>query len=206
MGGHHAHPTDRPAEARGPLGGLPTELKFATALLLLLALVLMPPARWDGLLVIGTIIAVLLILSRVTFRQLAKRLLLLEPLVLGVAGLTWFEPDGHRIFLLLMFKANLCLLTTFLLAQTTSFSELIALLKRLHAPWLVVIIFTLMHRYLFVLADEAERMQRARASRTFAAGCHRQWLSLSSVIGQLFLRASDRAERIYNAMCARGWK
>jgi energy-coupling factor transporter transmembrane protein EcfT len=25
-------------------------------------------------------------------------------------------------------------------------------------------------------------------------------------VGQLFVRASERAERIYDAMCARGWK
>jgi energy-coupling factor transporter transmembrane protein EcfT len=25
-------------------------------------------------------------------------------------------------------------------------------------------------------------------------------------VGQLFVRASERAERIYDAMCARGWQ
>ena len=29
---------------------------------------------------------------------------------------------------------------------------------------------------------------------------------LATVLGQLFVRASERAERIYDAMCARGWK
>jgi energy-coupling factor transporter transmembrane protein EcfT len=28
----------------------------------------------------------------------------------------------------------------------------------------------------------------------------------AEVIGRLFVRASERAERIYLAMCARGWK
>ena len=65
---------------------------------------------------------------------------------------------------------------------------------------------TLMHRYLFVLADEAERMRRARASRTFTRGRRFQWHTLATVVGQLFIRASERAERIYDAMCARGWK
>jgi cobalt/nickel transport system permease protein len=73
-------------------------------------------------------------------------------------------------------------------------------------PWVFVTTLTLMHRYLFVLRDEAERMRRARSSRTFTRGRRFQWLALSSVLGQLFVRASERAERIYNAMCARGWK
>jgi energy-coupling factor transporter transmembrane protein EcfT len=49
-------------------------------------------------------------------------------------------------------------------------------------------------------------MRRARASRTFTRRRRFQWQALSSIVGQLFVRASERAERIYNAMCARGWK
>jgi len=33
-----------------------------------------------------------------------------------------------------------------------------------------------------------------------------RWHVLSTVASQLFVRASKRAERIYDAMCARGWK
>jgi cobalt/nickel transport system permease protein len=109
-------------------------------------------------------------------------------------------------FAQVMLKANLCLLTTVLLANTTPFTEILRVLKRLHVPWLFVTTLTLMHRYLFVLADETERMRRARLSRTFTPGRRFQWQALSSVAGQLFVRASERAERIYNAMSARGWK
>ena len=49
-------------------------------------------------------------------------------------------------------------------------------------------------------------MRRARLSRTFSSGRRRHWQSLATVVGQLFVRASERAERIYDAMCARGWK
>jgi energy-coupling factor transporter transmembrane protein EcfT len=49
-------------------------------------------------------------------------------------------------------------------------------------------------------------MRRARASRTFTLRRRFQWHTLATVVGQLFVRASERAERIYDAMCARGWK
>jgi cobalt/nickel transport system permease protein len=62
-----------------------------------------------------------------------------------------------------------------------------------------------MHRYLFVLRDESGRMGRARSARTFTRGRRFAWLAAASVVGQLFVRASARAERIYDAMCARGW-
>jgi cobalt/nickel transport system permease protein len=63
-----------------------------------------------------------------------------------------------------------------------------------------------MYRYLFVLVDEAERMQRARRSRTFTRLRTHAWESRASLVGQLFVRSTERAERIYAAMCARGWR
>jgi cobalt/nickel transport system permease protein len=184
----------------------PASGKLAGALALVLTVVLLPRTQWAGLLVVAVILAGLLAVSRIHILFLLKRLLLLEPLVLGVAGLMLFQPGGGRIFAVVMLKANLCLLTTILLANTTPFTELVRVLQRLRVPWIFVTTLTLMHRYLFVLADEAERMRRARASRTFTRGRRFQWQALASVVGQLFVRASERAERIYNAMCARGWK
>jgi cobalt/nickel transport system permease protein len=73
-------------------------------------------------------------------------------------------------------------------------------------PGLLVTTLALMHRYLFVLANEMERMRRARLSRTFTRRRRVRWQTLATVVGQLFVRASERAERIYDAMCARGWK
>jgi cobalt/nickel transport system permease protein len=49
-------------------------------------------------------------------------------------------------------------------------------------------------------------MRRARASRTFNQGRLRAWGTLATVIGQLFVRSTERAERIYAAMIARGWQ
>ena len=181
-------------------------LKLATALALVLTIVLLPRSQVTGLLLVAILLAGLLAVSVIPLLFLLKRMLLLEPLVLGVAGLMLFQPGGGKVFAVVMFKANLCLLTTVMLANTTPFTELVRVLQRLRVPWLFVTTLTLMHRYLFVLADELERMRRARASRTFTHGRRFQWQTLSSVVGQLFVRASERAERIYNAMCARGWK
>jgi cobalt/nickel transport system permease protein len=184
----------------------PAGWKLAGALALVLTVVLQPRTQLAGLMVVAIVLAGLLVFSRIPVLFLLKRMLLLEPLVLGVAGLMLFQAGGGKIFAVVMFKANLCLLATILLANTTPFTELVRVLQRLRVPWLFVTTLTLMHRYLFVLADEAERMRRARASRTFTRGRRFQWQTLSSVIGQLFVRASERAERIYHAMCARGWK
>ncbi|MEI2701488.1 MAG: CbiQ family ECF transporter T component [Baekduia sp.] len=57
-----------------------------------------------------------------------------------------------------------------------------------------------------MLIDEAERMRRARAARTMTRRRWHVWRMSSGVIGRLFVRASERAERLYGAMLARGWK
>ena len=87
-----------------------------------------------------------------------------------------------------------------------SLLDLLDVLKRWHVPALLVTTLALMYRYLFLLIDEAERMNRARASRTFIAGRRRSWRALGSLIGQLGVRSTERAERIYAAMRARGWR
>ena len=203
MSAHHFMDHGRGHSA---LHRVPAGWKLAGSLALVLTVVLLPRTQLTGLLVVAIILAGLFAISRIHLLFLLKRMLLLEPLVLGVAGLMLFQPGGGKIFAVVMLKANLCLLTTILLANTTPFTELVRVLQRRRVPWLFVTTLTLMHRYLFVLADEAERMRRARASRTFTRGRRFQWQTLSSVVGQLFVRASERAERIYNAMCARGWK
>ena len=103
-------------------------------------------------------------------------------------------------------RSALCLLTVILVSNTTPFSQVLRALQRARVPALLVTTIALMHRYIFVLADEAERMRRARLSRTFQRGRRMRWQVLATVVGQLFVRTSERAERIYDAMCARGWK
>jgi cobalt/nickel transport system permease protein len=137
---------------------------------------------------------------------LIKRIAMIEPIVLGVAVLALFQPGGGRIFGAMVVRSSLCVTTMVLLANTTPFPELLSVLRRLRIPGLLVTTIALMHRYLFVLGDEAMRMRRARASRSFARGHRHALKAVASVIGRLFVRAHDRSERIYAAMCARGWK
>ena len=205
MGAHH-HPPHHHPHAHGFLLRLPVGFKLAAALGLILTVVLMPRGQWPALLVVMALLLALIFASRISWWFLLKRMLLLEPLMLGVAGLMLLQPDGLARCALAMAKANLCLLVTLLLSQTTPATGMLRVLQWLRVPWLFITTLTLMHRYLFVLADEAERMRRARASRTFTPQHRFQWQALATVVGQLFVRASERAERIYDAMCARGWK
>jgi cobalt/nickel transport system permease protein len=93
-----------------------------------------------------------------------------------------------------------------LLTATTPFPDLLHALRHLGLPSLLVTIVSLMYRYLFVLADEATRLLRAREARSVGRGGSVVWRGrvAGHMVGQLFLRSYERSDRVYNAMLARG--
>jgi cobalt/nickel transport system permease protein len=196
---------DRYSRIASPIHHRPAGLKLAAAILMILLFVSLPTfSYWT--LGCALLLIAMAILSRIPAGFLIKRLLLLEPFVLGIVVLGFFQNEGGRIVLAILLRSTLCLLTVILLSNTTPFSELLMVLRRVRVPALFVTVLALMYRYLFVLIDETERMQRARKSRTFTRSRVNGWKLFSTVVGQLFVRSADRAERIYAAMCARGWK
>lgn len=197
---------DRHSRLDSAVHRLPAVVKLTTAVALVAAAVALPRSHAVWLAAIALALLAVAAISRVPWAFLARRMLLLEPLVIGVAVLSLFGPGGVRLFLFLIAKTSLCLFTMLLLANTTPFSDLLRVLRRAHVPALLVTTLSLMYRYLFVLADEALRMKRARMSRTFIPRRTWTWRTSATVISQLFIRASERAERIYDAMCARGWR
>ncbi len=197
---------DHHSRLDSPVHRLPAAVKLALAVGLVTTTVVLPASRPIGFALMAVGVLGVAVLSRIPFVFLGKRLLLLEPLALGVAVLAIFQPDGWRVFATVLARTNLCLLTMILLSNTTPFADVLRVLQRVHVPALLVTTLALMYRYLFVLADEVGRMGRARASRTFSVQRGVAWRSLAGVVSQLFIRSTERAERIYAAMCARGWQ
>ena len=188
-----------------PVHRLPAALKVLASVGVVLAVVLCP-VRVTTSVFLAVALVVVAAASRVPPFFLVKRVSMIEPVVMGAAVLALFQPGGGRVFGAMVVKSSLCVATMVLLSNTTPFADLLDVLRRLRVPGLLVTTIALMHRYLFVLGDEATRMRRACASRTFTRGRRHAWASLASVIARLFVRTNERAERIYAAMVARGWK
>jgi cobalt/nickel transport system permease protein len=191
---------------RSAIHRLPAGLKAGGALAFVLAIVLLPRGSWAAYAAGGALLLLLAGLSRIPPAALVRRLLLVEPFALGVAALSLLQPDGLRVFAVTLTKSTLCLFCMVLLSSTTRFSSILRVLWRIRVPSLLVTTLALMHRYLFLLVEETGCMVRARRSRTFTRDRASAWRSSASVIAHLFVRSSERAERIYSAMCARGWK
>lgn len=207
----HAGVLDSYQPRRSSVHRLSAAIKLALAVGLVLSLVMLPRG-WNaeafavvcGGVAIG--LGTVAVLSRLSTVFLLRRLVLLEPFVFGVAALSLWQPHGWTVFWHAVVRSTLCLATLVLLAATTPFSEIVRVLREWRVPALLLTTFTLMDRYLFVLVEESARMQRARASRTFSPRSRfAVWRSLAEMLGQLFVRSTGRAGRIYAAMCARGW-
>lgn len=197
---------DRYSRLNSPVHRQPTGFKLAAALAFLLVTILWPASWTSGFAILALGLLGLAALSRIPPRFLAGRLLILEPFALAIAALSLFQPDGGKAFVLLIVRSTLCLFTVLLLSNTTPFADILRVLKRCRLPGLLVTSLALLYRYLFVLIDELERMQRARAARTVRSSRWSTWRARAAIAGQLFVRSTERAERIYAAMCARGWK
>ena len=184
----------------------PPRLKLAAAMLIVIVTTLLP-RRPDALYLAPAVVLLCVWIGcRMPLVHTLRRLMAAEFFILGIVLLSLFTPSAGPIVLAAVIKSNLCVFTMLLLTWTTPFHEILLVLRRLRLPTVMLTTLTLMCRYLPVLAEESRRMQRARASRTFSRSRRLAWRSLTTIIGQLFIRGAERAERIYLAMCSRGWK
>ncbi|MBU1124994.1 MAG: cobalt ECF transporter T component CbiQ [Candidatus Omnitrophica bacterium] len=113
-------------------------------------------------------------------------------------------PGGWVSFLSILLRFVLTVTAALILVSLTGFNRVCEALLQLGVPKAFVVQLLFFYRYIFVLTDEAERMVRARSLRAFNASAMglRNFISLA---GHLLLRTLDRAERIYRAMCCRGF-
>lgn len=170
-------------------------------------------------------LAAVIALSRVPVPYILKHALLIVPFALMVAV---FLPFLHRgapiwswdrgplrlqvtreglwVLLNVLVKSFLSVLTMVTLASTTKFSELLKGFERLRMPRIMVLILSFLYRYIFVLIDQVYRMKRARDSRNVG---HKGPLWNAKIVGHmigvLFIRTYEKAERIYAAMASRGF-
>jgi cobalt/nickel transport system permease protein len=185
---------------------LPAGAKLGALLAYLLALLAVPRGAWWAFAVAAAVLLIAAGLARVSARRVMLRWLALEPFALGVAVLTLLQPGGLAAFLHLAARSSLGLGALVLFAATTRFTGVLGVLRGLRVPALLVTTLALLYRYLFLLASEAHRLERARASRTFVPGRTARWRALGAAAAQLFVRSARRASRIHATMVARGWR
>jgi cobalt/nickel transport system permease protein len=208
---------------------LDARLKLLATLAFVLTATSLPPSAWLALLSLGVIAAALVFASRVSPSTALKRSLVALPFAGMIALSIPFTHGGQTLWSMqlgrwtlavtdqgliawtsLVVKAWLSVLVSGLLVATTPFPALLKAMQALYVPRILVTIISFMYRYLFVLVDEAMRLQTARLARSAGgarAGGTVFWRIkvLGGMIGSLFIRSYERSERIYHAMLSRGY-
>ena len=115
--------------------------------------------------------------------------------------------EGLVLFAMVVVKAWLSIMASGLLVVSTPFPDLLKAMRSLHVPAVLTATISFMYRYLFVLVDEAMRLQTARAARSAGPGRAMWWRArvLGGMIGSLFIRSYERSEHIFAAMLSRGF-
>lgn len=91
-----------------------------------------------------------------------------------------------------------------LLMAVTPLSDLTMQLRRLHLPEVLVRLFEMTYRYAGTLLEEAGRMGVAYALRSGGKNAL-EMRHMGAFVGGLLLKSHARAQRVYQAMCLRGY-
>jgi cobalt/nickel transport system permease protein len=225
----HIHFLDPYQPRNSPLHRLDARVKLALTLVFILTVSLLPPGAWPTTAILLAIVLVCGVLARLGTGYLLRRSALALPFALAALPVIFTLPGepfllggwrtaatlpGIERFAAVTLKSWISVQAAILLAASTSFPDLLAAMRALRLPRLLIAIFALMWRYLFVLADEAMRLLRARAARSGESGDASArvggglaWRArvTGNMAGSLFLRAFERSDRIYSAMLARGY-
>jgi cobalt ECF transporter T component CbiQ len=93
-----------------------------------------------------------------------------------------------------------------LLTLTTSWHRLLAALRALRVPRLVVLVLAMTYRYVFTLTTAVSDMYTARKARTVGrSDVHAGRRFVAASAGALFGKAHAMAEEVHSAMIARGY-
>lgn len=203
---HHAF-LDAYTGLNTPLHRLSAKLKIIALLFFLFTLVLIPPRYAAGLFFYAAFLFYLIFLSRLPLRFILTRTIEILPFIAVILLPVYFKKADFRFFLVYFFKALLAILAVLLVSSTTRFNQLLEALRALKFSRLFLDLLAFMYRYSFLLEDEFLRAGRACAARGGAK--QNSFLKLKTfgnISALVFIRAYERAERVYLAMCARGYR
>jgi cobalt/nickel transport system permease protein len=228
----HVHFLDPYRPGSSPIHQLDPRVKLVLTLVFILTNALVPTGAWPIYILLFALILSVELLSDLGIRYVLRRsslalpfVLAALPLIFTISGPAWFSMPlgpwmihaslpGLARFVSVALKSWISVQAAIVLAASTSFPDLLVAMRALRVPRLMVSIFSLMWRYLFVLVEEASRLLRARQARSgqsdkpgVKAGGSLVWRArvTGGMAGSLFLRAFERSDRIYMAMVARGY-
>lgn len=217
------HEHEQPGVAASLLGRLDPRVMLVCSLALVLVIVSTPLRAAWALGAYGALLLLALLASRVPPRIVLHRWSHLLLFILLLAAFLPFHPaeaggisyhlgalkfsqTGLERFAGVVLRSGLSALALVLLSSIVSLPRQLAAMEQLRVPGLITMLLGFTFRYFEVLRDEARRMQRARDARCWRGRWLWQARTIGEMVGTLYLRSYERADRIYCAMLARGYQ
>lgn len=208
---------DTLASSDGPLYRLDPRAKLITTLIFIIMVVSFDRYTISALIPFLIYPVFLISIGNLPVGYLLKKVLIISPFAILVGIFNpWIDREilfrigsigisgGWISFISIFLRFLLTATAALILVSLTGFNAVCESLLKLGVPRPFVVQLLFFYRYIFVLTDEAERMVRARSLRAFNSRTM-GFKTFISLIGHLLLRTLDRAERIYRAMCSRGF-
>jgi cobalt/nickel transport system permease protein len=208
------------AIGRSPMHRLDPRIRLAAAAVF--ACVVALCREFPALLAALILSMVLAALARLQIGEVLRRLLVVNGLVVFIWVVIPFTFPGEALFRLgpfgaaregvqlaaqITLKSNAIVLAFMALVATMSLATVGHALHRLRVPDKIVHLFLMTYRYIFVLEQEYHRLVRAACIRGFQPGTNlHTYRTYAYLVGMLFVRAVERAERVRWAMLCRGFK
>ncbi len=204
-------------------------VKVVVAVMSILVTAALPLGAWPSYVLLLAAVLALAVAARLGVGFTLKRGFIAVPFALAAVPLVFSTPGaplaslrvgplaldaslaGLERFLSVVAKSYLSVQFAILLTATTRFTDLLTAMRALRVPRLLVVVFSLMWRYLFLFVHEANRLRIARDARSADVGPKSggtvAWRArvTGGMVGNLFIRGYERSERVYQAMLARGY-
>ena len=175
-------------------------LRLQLSLIIVIGAAFLRHYAWSNLLVYGAIALLWVCILQVPIRKLGG-LLGTELIFLSLVAL----PLGWERASFLLVRSLICLIVMNSFLLTLPPHSFGIALKSLPLPAPLKENLILAGQYLEILLSEVTRMQRSAQLRGLSGTGGWLRYASASMIGALFLRTLDRAERVYGAMVTRGY-
>ncbi|MDD5292313.1 MAG: cobalt ECF transporter T component CbiQ [Candidatus Omnitrophica bacterium] len=221
---HHFY-IDEYSELKSPLHRFDPRVKIITFFSFILFVIFTSPHSYFTFLLYGCVLCALIGLSRIPWRFVLVHSLVIIPFVLMVAVFIPFLKkgqiagaysfgsinltityDGIAVFWNILVKSYLSIVCVILMMASTKFTHFLRALENMRIPNIFTMILSFMYRYVFVIADELMEMRQAKEARSIGGTKWFHTKVLANMLGVLFIRAYEKGESVYLAMCARGFQ
>ena len=204
MTSHHLA-LERWSRFDSPVHRLDARVKIITTLAVLLSVSFTLPHEIVLLMAYFLVLCACCLLARLPWWKVLARGLIVLPFVAGVAILNLAGGDPLRAWAILA-RGYLSAVAVLLLLGTTPFPKLLRGFESLGVPRFFGMILHFVYRYLFVLFEQAHNIRQARRCRAPRGRRQPLFQAAAGAVAVLFARSYGRAERIHQAMLARGFQ